>query len=467
MVSTKASGTAPRRLPTGGSVRADRAMAILLRRSIGLLTLLTVIPIVALASDGSAPARGLAPLSPVGSSGVPSFLPDWTSLPFDPYPLSPATSVQPVLTGLDVTEGPAAFVADPFLFHEGETWYMFFEAWIFQGTIALATSSDGLNWTYDRIVIGEGYPLSYPYVISWNGEHYIVLSVPTRNSIYLYRATDFPHQWMKAGTMISGRNFADASLFRYNDRWWIFVATSGSQDCRLYYSNSLLSGWTEHPLSPIVDGDPGKARPAGRCLVYDSGRILRLAQKSDVSYGQGVRAFEVTMLTPQAYQEHEIPESPILMASGSGWNAEGMHTCDPWWDGQRWTAAVDGVAEGGEWSIGIYRTPLLASAEDGTGITGADRFAFEQPRPNPSRGATEIRFRLAGDPPGGGPIGFAILDASGREVRRLASPSSSSGNGIVRWDGLNDRGERLPAGIYFCSGRAGAARAAVRLLLIR
>jgi hypothetical protein len=77
-------------------------------------------------------------------------------------------------------------------------------------------------------------------------------------------------------------------------------------------------------------------------------------------YGQAVRAFQVDTLTYTAYAEHEIPQSPIVQASGSGWNKDGMHTVDPWWIGNGWLVVVDGVnySPSEVWSIGIYVTPL-------------------------------------------------------------------------------------------------------------
>ncbi len=118
-------------------------------------------------------------------------------------------------------------------------------------------------------------------------------------------------------------------------------------------------------MSPIVRDDKSKARPAGRTIVFDGHRVIRLAQRSDHSYGEAVRAFEVDVLTPTTYHESEIPESPILSASGQGWNATGMHTCDPWWTGDHWLAAVDGIQQ--LWSIGIYRTGFHCSGRSWSG----------------------------------------------------------------------------------------------------
>ena len=137
--------------------------------------------------------------------------------------------------------------------------------------------------------------------------------------------------------------------------------TGTDSDLRLFYSYNLTDpdSWHEHPMSPIITNDPSKVRGGGRVTVFDFGTIIRLAQKGDVSYGEADRAFQVDILNETYYAEHEVSESPLISASGSGWNSWAMHTVDPWWTGNSWIVAVDG---GGDywWSIGIYVTPLRA-----------------------------------------------------------------------------------------------------------
>ena len=96
----------------------------------------------------------------------------------------------------------------------------------------------------------------------------------------------------------------------------------------------------------MVEGDANIARPGGRVLVLD-GRIIRYAQDDEPEYGNQVRAFEITRLTTESYEEVEMPESPVLKPGGSRWNRDGMHTIDPHRiDGNRWIAAVDGKRDG-------------------------------------------------------------------------------------------------------------------------
>jgi hypothetical protein len=284
-------------------------------------------------------------------------IPDWTDVLQSPFPVTVTSADNPVLTAAMVTDVSAAFVADPFLFHENGTWYMFFEVYDWgtaRGKIGLATSSDGLNWQYDRIVLSESFHLSYPMVLKVDGRYFMIPETWEAGEVRLYEASNFPYSWHYSETLVAGRNFVDASVFYYNQMWWMFVSATGNSACYLYYSDDLTGGWVEHPRSPIVAGDSSKARLGGRSFVYDTDRVVRVVQKDDLYYGEQVRIFMVDVLNEFDYSEHEIPESPILVPSGSGWNANGMHHFDPWWTGDHWLCAVDGFGANDEWAIGIY-----------------------------------------------------------------------------------------------------------------
>lgn len=266
-----------------------------------------------------------------------------------PLQLGPSADFKnPVFTRGNVTAIRAAFVADPFMIKVGDQWHMFFEVWNSRsrkGEIGLATSPNALEWTHQKIVLAEPFHLSYPYVFESNGEHYMVPESCQAGAIRLYRANRFPEEWTFAGDLLSGPYFADASLFQFQRKWWLFTETNPDvkhDTLRLYHSNNLLGPWEEHPKSPIVSGNGHTARPAGRVLVLGE-TIIRYAQDCDPVYGKQVFAFEVTCLTDSEYQERPIEKSPMLGASGSGWNQSGMHHVDAHLlpDGT-WIACVDG-----------------------------------------------------------------------------------------------------------------------------
>jgi hypothetical protein len=267
-----------------------------------------------------------------------------------PFRLGPLDHpLNPVLTRNDVSDVQAAFVADPFMLRMNEAWYMFFEvlnAQTRKGEIGLAVSLDGRHWRYQRIVLREPFHLSYPYVFRWNDRIYMVPESHEAHSVRLYEAVEFPHRWELVETLLEGNSLSDASVFRFNDIWWLLVEGAGrplnAGTLRLFYAGELAGPWVEHPKSPLVEGNPHIARPAGRVLNVDQ-QVFRYAQDCYPEYGTLVRAFQIVELTKASYLERQIDSNPVLQGSGSGWNAVGMHHVDTHLlDDGRWIACVDG-----------------------------------------------------------------------------------------------------------------------------
>ncbi len=266
-----------------------------------------------------------------------------------PFSFGPPEKVDnPVLTRTDVLDVPAAGVADPFMLRRDHTWYMFFEVVNRQtrkGEIGLASSENGVKWTYQHIVLAEAFHLSYPYVFHWMNDYYMIPESFQARAVRLYKAVQFPTQWSFVTTLLSGHPFSDSSIVRYDNKWWIFTETNPDRKCdtlRLYYADDLEGPWYEHPQSPLIEGNPHIARPAGRVVILDN-RLIRYTQDCYPLYGTQVRALEVIELTPTSYCERESPGNPLLTASEAGWNADGMHHIDPHlMDDGQWIACVDG-----------------------------------------------------------------------------------------------------------------------------
>lgn len=248
-----------------------------------------------------------------------------------PLQLAPANVENPVLSAHSVTDVPARFVADPFMLKVDGLWHMFFEVLNNQndrGEIGLATSRDGLTWQYRQIVLREPFHLSYPYVFSWNDDVYMVPESLGANAVRLYRAASFPDAWTHVKDLFPGTH-ADPSPFFFENKWWMFTCPFPYQHDTLSLFSAPDPGdtWTEHPLSPLIKGNRSIARPGGRVLLHD-GKLIRFTQDCLPIYGKQVRAFAITELTASTYKEHELPESPVLIPAGNGWNASGMHHID-------------------------------------------------------------------------------------------------------------------------------------------
>lgn len=267
------------------------------------------------------------------------------------------TVLNPVFSASDVTDVPAKFVADPFMIKKDSTWYMFFEilnANTRRGEIGFARSRDALHWTYGRSVLVEPFHLSYPYVFAVENQYYMIPESGAARAIRLYKAEDFPTQWMFVATLVSGSTFADSSIVQHDGRWFLFTETRPyvNDTLGLYFADALDGPWREHPKSPIVANNPHISRPAGRILA-SNGKLFRYAQDDSPNYGTQVFAFEITDLTTTTYEERPVSAFPILAPSGKGWNAKGMHQVDAHpLDDNDWIACVDGAQR--NWALRFY-----------------------------------------------------------------------------------------------------------------
>jgi hypothetical protein len=87
------------------------------------------------------------------------------------------------------------------------------------------------------------------------------------------------------------------------------------------------------------------------------------------------------------------------------------------------------------------------------------RFA---PRAQPSYGAATLDWALAAGSPE--PVHLAIHDAAGR---RVASASSAAAAGSWTWNGRDEAGSLVPAGMYFARLTCGSRHAQARVVLLR
>jgi hypothetical protein len=65
--------------------------------------------------------------------------------------------------------------------------------------------------------------------------------------------------------------------------------------------------------------------------------------------------------------------------------------------------------------------------------------------PNPFTESMELRFAA----PAQAALRLVVFDAAGRRVRGLIDPSRGAVDRIVSWDGRDDSGTPLRAGVYF------------------
>lgn len=96
------------------------------------------------------------------------------------------------------------------------------------------------------------------------------------------------------------------------------------------------------------------------------------------------------------------------------------------------------------------------------------RFVLAQSHPNPfsvNANGTLIRYELP--QPQAAQVMLRVYDLLGHEVRRLVDTKQSRGAYAITWDGRDEKGLLVPAGIYFYELRAGDLRQVKKLIVVR
>jgi endonuclease I len=112
---------------------------------------------------------------------------------------------------------------------------------------------------------------------------------------------------------------------------------------------------------------------------------------------------------------------------------------------------------------------FITAIYDSNAVTGVDDLPagatvrLQPNRPNPFSARTTIRFDLAQR----GRVALRIYDVTGRVVRTLAGGEFEAGSHALDWDGRDESGSPLQAGLYFCRLDTGATHEARRMVLAR
>ncbi len=245
----------------------------------------------------------------------------------------------PSLRDVRWLQPPTDFFADPFGAWFDERLVVYGEA------VDLADGTGRLAWMHAEggplnEVLQAPYHQSYPYILHDGDRRYVIPERRWGREVALYELGDGPGELMRVATLLSGRGAADTTVFRHQDRWWMWFTDldlAPSFDLHAYWAEELTGPWTPHALVPLKR-DMASARCAGTPFVHQ-GQLYRPAQDCSQGYGGAVVIHRVDELTPTSFRE--TPVQRIEPDPDGPW-PEGVHTLSAAGpvtlvDGKRWT----------------------------------------------------------------------------------------------------------------------------------
>ncbi|XP_052199425.1 glucosamine inositolphosphorylceramide transferase 1-like [Diospyros lotus] len=261
----------------------------------------------------------------------------------------------PVVTCSSASDAgfPSNFVADPFLYVQGDTLYLFYEtknSITMQGDIGVARSIDkGASWQQLGIALDEDWHLSYPYVFDYNGQVYMMPEGSAKGDLRLYRAVEFPLKWTLEKIIIK-KPLVDSFIINHDGKYWLFgsdhsgIGTKKNGQLEIWHSSSPLGPWKAHKKNPIYNTHKSMgARNGGRPFVHN-GNLYRVGQDCGETYGRRVRLFKVEILTKDEYREVEVPLGFREPNKGrNAWNGARYHHLDvQQLNSGEWIGVMDG-----------------------------------------------------------------------------------------------------------------------------
>ena len=210
--------------------------------------------------------------------------------------------------------------------------------------------------------------------------------------------------------------------------------------------------WTE--LTP-EQGPPGRFFPVHvydpinhRSIVFGGNRSGDLQQANDVW------AFD---LKGNSWEELEVGGTPPIArerAAGIFIPSEGRMIV--------YGGAGGGRILGDTWALNDLAPPL-PTAVDGKSSLLPAAFILEQNYPNPFNPETAIRYEL----PAAAKTALEIYDVLGRRVHTLVEGAVAVGSHTIAWDGTDDRGQRVGAGVYVYRLRVEGTVLSRKLILLK
>ena len=223
--------------------------------------------------------------------------------------------------------------------------------------------------------------------------------------------------------------------------WSTFMVTAHTEDPLVFFDSETATGYSVDNIFPVV--------PEGvMATIADDGVLLSWSSPLDDDFSYH-----------NLYRNELSSEDPAMVFT----TIDSFYhdtEIDEFTDYEYWVTAVDHSGNESDPSdvVSVSGTQLLSDAE-----LIPDVFALQQNYPNPFNPTTQIRYAL----PEQSMVVLTVYDMLGREVRILVNDTQDAGYRIALWNGTNDHGRPVGAGMYIYTIRANDFYEVKKMILLK
>jgi hypothetical protein len=228
---------------------------------------------------------------------------------------------------------PDGFWADPFVIdHKDSCWLFYedFDANSKKACIAFARITESGDLTDKGTALERDFHLSYPHIFHHAGEVFMVPESEQNGTVDLYRARNFPNDWVYECTLLKIRA-VDSTVFLHGGRWYMLsspMIVLGDASITHVWSAPTLTGPWQLTYAPLC-ADVRGARGAGRVFNHGS-ELWRPTQDCSTSYGHALGFSAIDSLPKSPQQNARVIIEPSLLPNlthihtynaAAGWEA--------------------------------------------------------------------------------------------------------------------------------------------------
>lgn len=180
------------------------------------------------------------------------------------------------------------FYADPFLFDfKGDTYLFveFFDNRLYRGVISYSKyNKEKGEFDSFKEIIRENFHLSYPLVFEFENEIYMMPEANESNSLYIYKAKDFPEVWEKHAVLMNGVKLVDTTPFVFNGKLYALTKRNENPQAPMMLLIIDTEEWRVLQSEDVTD-DVSISRPGGNAFQIDDQYYI-VTQDCKEEYGK-------------------------------------------------------------------------------------------------------------------------------------------------------------------------------------
>lgn len=201
------------------------------------------------------------------------------------------------------------FQADPFIIELDSKIYIFYEALDLidsKGILRCSILDSNFQQIDDAKLAGFdclNCHLSFPFIFYYENEFYLIPESHEIGSVSLFKAKNFPYDWVFIDDLIENTVLTDSVILFLNDQLWM-MSSDMNNELIVHVSDHLLGPWKK--ISPMTNFSNFHHRLAGSPFSFKNKTYIPTQECYIDNYGKSIFIKEIKLINEDEYVEKTV-----------------------------------------------------------------------------------------------------------------------------------------------------------------